>query len=55
VSTHEDLLVLLGLCAAGRTFIGRAASEPDWAALAQYAFLCAALSAGTLIPVSGIP
>lgn len=55
VSTHEGLLLLLLVCAAARTFIGRAASDPDWTALAQYAFLCAALSAGTLIPVSGIP
>jgi Zn-dependent protease len=54
-STGDGLLVILGLCAAGRTFIGRAPSEPDWPALAQYAFLCAALSAGMLIPVSGIP
>ena len=55
VGTHEGLLLLLLVCAAARAFVGRAADEPDWPALAQYAFLCAALSAGTLIPVSGIP
>ena len=53
--THEGLLLLLALCAGARTFIGRAASEPDWPAFAQYIFLSAALSAGTLIRASGIP
>ena len=55
VGTHEGLLLLLVLCAAARTFVGQAAAKPDWPAFTQYAVLSAALSAGTLIPVSGIP
>jgi Zn-dependent protease len=52
--THDGLLLLMGLCAAARSLAGHAPSEPDWPALAHYALLCAALSAGLLIPVSGM-
>jgi len=54
VGTHEGLLLLLAVCAGARTVVGQAAAHADWPAFAQYAFLCIALSAGTLIPVSGI-
>lgn len=49
--TGEGLVLLLLACAALFTFVGRAAKEPDWAILAQYAALAAMLAAATLIPV----
>ena len=51
VVTHEGLLLLLGLAAAGRALVGKPADTPDWAAFALFAGLATALSIATLIPV----
>ena len=51
VTTHEGLLLLLAVCGAARTFMGRAPREPDWEVLGQYVVLAALLSAATLIGV----
>jgi len=52
VVTHEGLLLLLGLAAAGRAAVGKPAAAPDWPAFALYAALVTVLAVATLIPVS---
>jgi Zn-dependent protease len=52
VVTHEGLLLLLGLAAAGRALVGKPSEAPDWSAFALYAALVSALAVATLIPVT---
>jgi Zn-dependent protease len=52
VATHEGLLVLLGLAAAGRAIAGKPPGESDWAAFALYAGLASILAIATLVPVT---
>ena len=52
VATHEGLLLLLLLAAAGRALVGKPADAPDWNGFALYAALVTALSIATLIPVT---
>jgi Zn-dependent protease len=54
VATHEGLLLLLVLAAAGRALVGKPAGAPDWAAFALYAALVSVLAFATLIPVTAV-
>jgi Zn-dependent protease len=51
LATGEGLLLLLLVVAGVRALAGRAASEADWPALAQYVGLTALLAAASRIPV----
>ena len=53
-TTGEALLALIGGVAAVRAFGGTGAVVPDNGALGQFVFLVVALSALTVIPVSGV-